>query len=199
MREKSADDLGDHAGGEDHDRDVGAGEEDPGQVLVEHRPAALAGVEEDPVEAAVEEQHGQRGEHDRAGRPAAGRRRRPRRRRRPAPGATPSRAPAWLWSVTKVDRKADEAQDREPDADDPGVDPACSRRRRSDSGGMAASRSRAARRGSCRTGYRPARRASRRRAEAREGDPAGADLERRDVADRPDREREAKKTTAVAP
>ena len=84
----------------DQDQHVGAGEEEPGEVLVQKRGAALAGVEEDAVEVAVDEQHRQRGEHHRADdqQQVAADRRPPRTsrgmRRQAIPGAR------MLWSVT---------------------------------------------------------------------------------------------------
>ena len=87
-------DLGDRAGGEDHDGQVAAGGEDVAQVLVQQRRAALAGVEEDAVELPVDLEHRQRGDHHRADhdQDPADHRRGPGERGHPPPGET--RAPA---------------------------------------------------------------------------------------------------------
>ena len=103
----------DHAGGHDHDQHVGAGEEEPGEMLVQERRAALAGVEEDAAVVAVDEQHRQRGEHHRADRQqqVAADPGRPRQQGHPPPGH-PGRAHV-VERDHEVDREADEAEDRE--------------------------------------------------------------------------------------
>ena len=70
--------------GEDQDQHVGAGEEDPAQMLPEQRRAARAVGEEDAVEVAVDLQHRQRGEKDQADDEHQPRGGRCRPRRRPA-------------------------------------------------------------------------------------------------------------------
>ncbi len=185
-------DVRDHPAGDDQDEHVGAGEEEPGEVLVQERRAALAGVEEDAAVVAVDEEHGQRGEHHRADHQeqVAAQARGPGEQRHAAPGHA-GRAHV-VQRDDEVDREADEAQDREPRADDPGVDP---RRVREDVVGERGERRQA---GLGRPveeaavdGHGPRQiQPERQQVETREGDPARADLERRDVADQPQGQRD---------
>ena len=66
LRGEGGDDFGDRAEGEDQDQHVAAGVEDPAQVLPEQRRAAGAVGEEDAVVVAVDHQHRQRRQQDRA-------------------------------------------------------------------------------------------------------------------------------------
>ena len=106
-------DLGDRAGGEQEDDQVGAGEEDVGDVLVEQRRAALAGVEEDPVEVPVDLRHHQHRDHRRADdqQDVGDHGCRPRERGHPPPGQPGRAQPAH--GDDQVDREADEAEDRQ--------------------------------------------------------------------------------------
>ena len=115
-------DLRDRSERRQQEDQVAAGEEDPAQVLVEDRRAALAGVEEDAAEVAVDLQHDQRREHRRSGddQHPAGDGAREAEGGEPPPGH--AGRPQLRERHGEVDRLQDEAEDGQADGGDPDVD-----------------------------------------------------------------------------
>ncbi len=161
-------------------------------MLPVERRAALAGVEEDPREVAVDLEHRERREHRRAGddQRVGGDRGRPREQRHPPPGH-PRRAHS-PQRRDEVDRQQHHPGEREPAAEDPGVDPVVGRESRvgerrpgvnADVGGREDDR-RVERQAADRE--EPEREVG----EPREGELSRADLERHDVGEEPEHQRQ---------
>ena len=159
-------------------------------MLVEQRRAALLRVEEDAVEAAVDLEHGQRREHRRSGdqQQVADHGRRPAERRQPPPGEP--RGAHLAHRDHQVDREADESEHRQTGADDPGIGAVGGRedqvgeRRQGGGPGLGGGVEEAG------EDREPAGQVEvvGELVEPRQRHPAGADLQRDDVADQPERQ-----------